>query len=380
MRTSIKYSIVFIVTAIIAALFYIKIYIPKTTFITIRPTVGELQVSVKGIGNVNALNIYSITAQTGGRILEILADDGMWVKKDDLLVVMDGVDLPQQLEAARASLRQVKFEGTALQSELDNQEAQKNLLQITYNRYARLKEQGFASESEYDKANTELKSIEAGMTATSSRIDAAKAGVVVASKSIDALAVKIDRLKVYAPVNGYVISKEAEVAQNVLPSAPILKIVDPDTLWVKTKIDERISSQIQVMQKATITLRSQPDKIYEGVVKKIAAMSDDVTLEREIYIAFKNIPKPFYINEQAEVNINVKTYTDVLKVPLKVIVGKNGKIGIWILKESHAHFLRVEKIAQNNNEMAISNLDKNIQIIVPDTSKKPLSDGMKIHL
>ncbi|MBU1900744.1 efflux RND transporter periplasmic adaptor subunit [Patescibacteria group bacterium] len=380
MRTSIKYSIALAVIALLAGVFYIKVYIPKSTFTTIQPTLGELNVGVKGIGNVSALNIYSITAQTGGKILEILADDGKWVKKDDLLIVMDGVDLPQQLEAAKANLKKSQFEEMALQSELDNQKAQKELLQITYNRYARLKEQGFASTSEYDKANTELKSIDASIHATASRIDSAKAALVVASKNIDALSVKSNRLNVYAPVDGYVISKEAEVAQNVLPSTPILKIVDPTTLWVETKVDERISSKIELNQKASITLRSQPDKIYEGVVKRIAAMSDNVTLEREIYIAFENVPKPFYINEQAEVNINVKTYTNIIKVPLKVLVEKNGKIGIWVVKDNHAHFLVIEKIAQNESEVAISNIDENTQIIVPEAAKKPLSENMKINL
>lgn len=380
MKTALKYSIALAVIAIFAGVFYIKVYIPKSTFTTIQPTLGELQVRVKGIGNVSALNIYSITAQTGGKILEISTDDGKWVKKDDLLIVMDGVDLPQQLEVAKANLKKSQFEEMALQSELKNQKAQKELLQITYNRYARLKEQGFASASEYDKANTELKSIDASIQATASRIDSAKAALVVASKNIDALSVKSDRLNVYAPVDGYVVSKEAEVAQNVLPSTAILKIVDPTTLWVETKVDERISAQIELNQKASITLRSQPDKIYEGVVKRIAATSDNVTLEREIYIAFENIPQPFYINEQAEVNINVKTYTNIRKVPLKVLVEKNGKIGIWVAKDNHAHFLVIEKIAQNESEVAISNIDENTQVMVPEAAKKPLSENMKINL
>lgn len=380
MKTALKYSIALAVIAIFAGVFYIKVYIPKSTFTIIQPTLGELQVRVRGIGNVSALNIYSITAQTGGKILEISTDDGKWVKKDDLLIVMDGVDLPQQLEVAKANLKKSQFEEMALQSELENQKAQKELLQITYNRYARLKEQGFASASEYDKANTELKSIDASIQATASRIDSAKAALVVASKNIDALSVKSDRLNVYAPVDGYVVSKEAEVAQNVLPSTTILKIVDPTTLWVETKVDERISAQIELNQKASITLRSQPDKIYEGVVKRIAATSDNVTLEREIYIAFENIPQPFYINEQAEVNINVKTYTNIRKVPLKVLVEKNGKIGIWVAKDNHAHFLVIEKIAQNESEVAISNIDENTQVMLPEAAKKPLSENMKINL
>ena len=380
MKIYIKYLIIVLIISILGVVFYLKVYIPKSTFTTIKPTVGELQVSVKGIGNVSALNIYSITAQTGGRILEILADDGVWVKKGKLLVVMDGIDLPQQLELARANLRKSKFEELALQSELDNQKIQKELLQITYNRYSRLKEQGFASESEYDKANTELKSIDSSISATASRIDSAKASVVVASKSIDVLEVKIDRLKVYAPIDGYVISKEAEIAQNVLPSTSILKLVDPKTLWVQTKIDERISSQIELNQKATITLRSQPEKTYKGVVRRIVSMSDSVTLEREVDIAFESIPEPFYINEQAEVKVAVNNYSGIVKIPTTVTVQKNGKLGVWLVEENRAKFQEIQKIAQSDSEIGISNIDENTKIIVPDANKKPLSNGMKIHL
>lgn len=379
MKTWIKYLIAVMVIAILAGIFYKKVYIPKTTFETIKPVVGELQVSIRGIGNVNAQNIYSITAQTGGKILKILADNGSWVKKGDLLVVMDGVDLPEQLEAAQANLLKAKYEVKASQSALENQKAQKELLHVTYNRYERLKEKGFAAQSEYDKAKTDLQSIEALMSSSASQIDSAKAAVDVALKNRDALEVKIDRLKVYAPVDGYVTSKDAEVAQNVLPSTPILKIVDPKTVWIETKIDERISSQIQTMQTATITLRSQPNKQYAGFVKRIDAMSDAVTLEKEIEVAFQTTPTPFYINEQAEVEIDVKKYSDVLKIPIDVVVQKNGKLGVWTLKDGHAYFLPIEKIAQSESEISVSNIQKNTQIIVPAANKKPLSDGMKIH-
>jgi multidrug efflux pump subunit AcrA (membrane-fusion protein) len=158
-----------------------------------------------------------------------------------------------------------------------------------------------------------------------------------------------------------------------------LKIVDPKTLWVETKIDERISSQIKPLQIASITLRSEPHKQYRAVVKKISTMSDSVTLEREVFVAFENIPKPFYINEQAEVKIEVKTHNDVLKLPLSVVVQKDGETGVWILKESHAHFHKIDKISQNDEEMAISNIDKDMQIIIPDSSKKSLIEGMKIN-
>jgi len=366
MKTWMKYTLTLLIIAILGGVFYKKIYIPKTTFKTINPTLGDLNVSVRGIGNLGALHIYNITAQTGGKILKIYADNGNWVKKGELLIVMDGVDLPEQLEVLKANLKKARFEVKASKDELKNQKAQKILLQITYDRYNRLNKKGFATKAEYDKAKADLQSINAQILASKAQINASKATQQGALKSIKALQTKINRLKIYSPINGYVVSREAEVAQSVLPTKTILKIVDPKTLWITAKIDERVSSQIKLTQKATITLRSQANKKYDAYVKRIEPTSDAVTLERDVEVAFRKVPKPFYINEQALVNIDVKSYKNILKVPLNVIVQKEGNIGIWILKNGHPIFKKVEKIGQNNSEMAISNINKNIKIIIPN--------------
>ena len=380
MKNYMKYLIAAVAVILVAIVFYKKVYIPKTTFSVIQPIQGDLKVNIQGVGNVDAQYIYPITAQSGGRILKILTDNGMWVKKGDLLVVMDGVDLPEQLAIAKANLKKANYEILVSKDELENQKAQKELLEITYKRFEKLDKQGFATKSEFDKAKADLKSIEASINASHSKIDSAKAGAIVAKKSIDSIKTKIDRLKVYSPVDGYVLSRDAEVAQNVLPQTAILKIVDPKTLWVATKIDERISSQIKVGQKATITLRSRPQKTYAGVVRRIEPISDPVTLEREVDVLFNTLPKPFYMNEQAEVKIALKSYKNVLKIPLHVIVQHNGDLGVWRVKNDQANFVKVEKIAQSDSEMAIANSEKDIKIIVPDNTKKPLHNGMKIHL
>ena len=376
----IRYLIGLVIVALVATVFYNKVYVVKTTFKTIKPKIGELKVTVKGIGNVGAKNIYNITAQSGGKILELLSDEGEWVKKGDLLIVMDGVDLSEQLEVAQANLTKAEYDLVASKSELKNQDAQKELLQVTYNRYLKLKEQNFVSQAEYDKTNTDLQSIKANIGASLSHVNSAKSGIEIAKKSIEVIQAKVDRLKVYAPVDGYIISKEAEVAQDIAPSTTIFQLVDSKTLWVKTKIDERISSKVRLGQDATITLRSQANRVYKGEVKRVVSVSDAVTLEREIDVAFENTPQPFFINEQAEVKIALNSYKRMVKIPSSVVVQKNGKLGVWIVKNYHVEFKTIKITAQNDDEIAVSNIDKNSEIVVPNREKKELKDGMKIHL
>ncbi len=380
MKSYIKYTITAILIAVSISVFYKKVYIPKISYKILSPSFGTLMVDIRAIGNVGAKDIYSITAQTGGKILAIHTDVGQWVKKGDLLIEIDGVDLPQQLLIAQANLQKAKYDVKAAQSDLLNQKVKKKLIQITYDRYTKLEKQKFASQSEFDKAKTDLESIETSISASMAHIDAAKAAVLVALRNIDALKIKLDRLKIYAPVDGYVISKNAQIAQNILPSTTILSIVDAKTLWVVAKIDERVSAKIRDGQKAQIQLRSQPEKTYKGVVSRINAVSDGVTLEREIDLSFINIPKPFYINEQAQVRIITETLKNVVKIPADIVVQKSGKLGVWLVQGERAYFKKLDIIQRNEDEIAVKNIAKNAKIITPDSHKKPLSDGMKIHL
>jgi len=379
MKASVRYLIVLVIMAALATGVYFKVYIPKHTFATLHPTKGQLQVSVQGIGNVNALNIYAITAQTGGKIERILTDEGQQVKKGELLIVMDGVDLPQQLAMAQSNLQKAEYEVQALQGELDNQKAQETLLQITFNRYKTLNKQQFVTRAEYDKALAELQGIQAAIAATTARIDSSLAGVTVARKNIDALQEKIDRLKIHAPVDGHVISREAEVAQYVQPSTQILQIVDPATLWVETKIDERISGRVKEGQQATIIMRSQPGSPYKGIVQRIDAMTDPVTLERTINVSFTTIPEPFFINEQARVIIAVHQYDNVVKVPLQVVVQKEGKTGMWVVQNGRAHWTAIDTLGVSETELAMAKGSVEGSIIIPTRGKKSLREGMRIY-
>jgi len=379
MHRYVKNGLIILAVSAGTVLFYNKVYIPKSTYERVVSSKGDLAVETYGIGNVGAKYTYSITAQTGGKILSITTDEGRWVKKDDLLVTIDSVDVPQMLEEAEIAAKKAASELVATQKELLSLQAQRELAQITYVRYAKLKEQSFASKSEYDKAKADRDVIEAQIEATRAHIASATMEVSRTQKAVEALKEKLARYMVYAPVDGYVISRDAEVAQTVLPSQAILQIVNPEDVWVKAYIDEKVSGRVKVGQKAEITLRSQYEKRFEGTVARIVPKSDPVTLEREVDVVFKRLPKPFYINEQAEVSISSKTYKDVVKVPLKALSYYKKKVGVWTEKEGKAHFIAVKVLVRGDKEAAVTGIEDNMTLLIESEKKKPLEEGSSVH-
>ncbi len=379
MQKWLKYLFVVLLIMAAATLFYKKVYIPKTTYETVSSTRGDLSIEVYGIGNVGAKNIYSITAQTGGKILSILTDEGKWVKKGDLLISIDSVDIPQLLAESKIAVAKAKSEYVASQKEIESLFAQKRLAQITYIRYEKLKKQSFASKAEFDKAKADLDVIDAQIAASKAHITSAKMEIDRAEKGLNALNEKLSRYKIYAPIDGYVIARKAEVAQSVLPSQSILQIVDPRSIWIKTYIDEKISGNVKVGQKATIKLRSEYEKRFIGTVKRIVAQSDAVTQEREVNVAFDSLPIPFYINEQAEVSIASHTYKDVVKVPTHALSYYNEKTGVWVEESGKAHFIALKVLARGHKEVAVSGLKEGETILIESSKNKALKEGSSVH-
>ena len=379
MKNIYKYIIVALILGIGGTLFYMKVYIPKTTYKAISPIQGSLNVAVFGIGNVDAKNIYNISSGVSAKIVALHSDIGEWVKKGSLLVELDPVDLPLLIEEAEVGVTKALSEVQASKKELQSLRAQKSLALVTYNRYHKLKLQSFVSQSEYDKAKADLEVVQAQMDATKAHINSAKNEVSRAKKGVLALKERLFRFKIYAPVDGYVIQKDAEVAQTLLAIQSIFKIVRKEDVWVKAFVDEKISGDVVVGQKVSITLRSQSSQTYTGYVKCIAPQSDAITQEREVNIAFDSVPLPFYLNEQAEVEIEVKYLKNILKIPSYAIVYNEKESGVWSKKEGKAHFSKVDILAISKQEIAVKGLSMESQILIPTDKNKALKEGMKVH-
>jgi RND family efflux transporter MFP subunit len=374
------YALALLLIAGSGALFYKKVYIPKSTYAHTIAKKGEMHVEIFGIGNVGAEHIYTVASQTGGKIVEINADAGDFVHKGDILVRIDPVDMPQRIEEARLALKKAEQEYVALQKELESLEANEALARITYRRMAKLKERSFTSKAQYDKAKADLEAIRAQHEATQARIASAKTEIERAKKALEGLKIRAALYTISSPVDGYVTQRLAEKDQTVIPAQPILKIVNPSDVWVETHIDERLGGNVKLDQNATVRLRSKMHTTYAAKVVRIDPLSDPVTKERNIDIRFLQTPVPFYINEQAEVHIHAYDLKNTVIIPATALRFYKGKEGVWTLKEGKAHFVALETLAVSEGKAAVKGLKEGTTILLPSSKNKPLREGSRVHL
>lgn len=364
---------------LLGTLFYQKVYLPKTTYSHIRPTKGSLSISQYGVGNVGAKEIYKVMPSFAGKVETIACDEGDWVEKGRALVTLDLVDLPELKEEATLAFEKAQAEVEASKQEEKRLLAQKILQEKRLKRYTALYHKGVTSLAEYESVQTEFEVAYQLYKTASVHLHSSLLEAQRMKKMQEGIEKKMARYTLYAPVSGYVITKNVEPAQSVLPSQALLEIVNPQSVWVKTYIDEKVSGAIRVGQKATIHLRSSV-KTFEAEVKRIVMQSDKVTQEREIDVAFKMLPEPFYMNEQAEVRIASKTYEDVIKVPAKALDFYEKQRGVWVVREKKAHFIPVKILARGEEEVAVEGLPLESDVLLQSEHNKALKEGMSIHL
>jgi RND family efflux transporter MFP subunit len=380
MKTTLKYAIAAIVLLIVGFFIYNKIFIPKHTFALYQPKKGDLDITRFGIGEVGAKDIYDVGSQTGGKLLEVLKEEGDHVSKGELLARIDPVDLPQKLKEAEASLKRAILDKKALIEDQQGVQAKYELALKSYRRYRKLLKQGFVSQAEFDKINSDYNDAKSKLNAIKSRVTASEAAIDQIKESIEGIRKRLAILDIYSPIDGKITWKEAEAGESIPPAKPLFKIVDPKTLWVETYIDERLSGAIKVGQSASILLRSHPEHPFKGSVARIEAMSDPITQEREVDVAFEEIPEPYYLLEQAEVTIETGKAKDLWIVPLRYFATYKERRGLWIKQDAKAHFIVPKIVAENEKYAGIKEgIDANTNIILPDPTKKPLSEGMRIY-
>ncbi len=359
----------------VALFFYYKVYIPKHSYRAIHPILGDMNLTLFGIATVEAKRLYPIASVYGGKILRILKEQGQSVKRGELIARIDPVDLPEQISQAKAHISSIHFNLLAARKDLESLRARLKLAQIIYERYQKLSPKGYSAKSEYDKARADLESIQAQIGAKEAQIDALKAEKIEASYSIKALQKRLSRYSIYAPVSGIVISQEAQPSQNIAPQQSIITIVRPKDVWVSATIDEALSKDINVGDRAAIRLRSRPHETFAGYVARIEPQSDPVTQERIVEVAFKKLPRHLYLKEQAEVRIDAGVIRNAYILPLCAL--KHG--GIWIDKGGKAHFKKIKVLAQHGAKAAIKGLRGDEIILLPDPHKKSLIEGMRVY-
>ncbi len=308
-----------------------------------------------GIGTVEARRAYLIGPTAAGRVLRVVVDVGDRVKAGQLLAEMDPVDIDERVAALDAAIARAGSTAVAADAQRKDAVARKELAAITARRYADLADKNFISAGALEARLQERTSADAGVSGAEANLAAARQDTRRLAADRAGLRQQRDNVRLLAPADGVVISRDAEPGSTVVAGQAVVKLVDPASLWVRVRFDQGRSAGLAAGLRADIALRSNPTQPLPGKVARLEAVSDSVTEERVAQVSFDRLPEGVSIGELAEVTVSLAPTAPALVVPNASLKRQGETTGVWLAEGNGLRFVPVR--------LGQSGLDGRVQVL-----------------
>jgi RND family efflux transporter MFP subunit len=304
------------------------------------PSLGTSVLNASGY--VVARRMSTVSSKVTGKVLEIYVEEGMEVKKDQVLARLDPVNSrtiltmsERELDAARRNLTEI---------EVRLAEAKRNL-----ERNEELVKQQLVSQTALDTTRAEYNALQA-------RLEASKAQVKVSESQLAMRKLDFDDLNVRAPFSGVVISKDAQPGEMISPLSAgggftrtgIATIVDMDSREVEVDVNEAYINRVKNDQRVEATLDAYPDAPLAAHVINIVPTADRTKATVRVRIGFDKLEAQIL----PDMGIKVRFLEDRpaetvatnagprIRIPAVAVQKVDGESYVWVVSN-----LRVERRA-----------------------------------
>ncbi len=239
--------------------------------------------AVSATGTIEATEV-TVSAQAGGIVQRIVADEGTIVRRNDTVLVIDAVDWVLQLrqvEGAYASanaqyllaLRGARREDIA-QAEATFQSAETDL-----KRMEDLTKSNSIPQKQLDDARTRFTLAQQALErlrrgSRPEEVEMARGRMEQAKAQRDALQKKVSDCIVTAPINGAITKRFVERGELAGSGAPLFRIADLNEMETTIYVSEADLPRIALGQSADVRVDAFPDRSYQGRVVFISSVAE----------------------------------------------------------------------------------------------------------
>jgi HlyD family secretion protein len=204
-------------------------------------------------GYVTARREATVSSKVTGKVTEVLIEEGMKVKQDQVVARLDATNVKAGLDVAQAQL-------DSANAALDETAAQLKDANHEFDRTTELAARHIASQSDLDLAESNAKSLEAHLAQQ-------KLDVIVAERQVALWQQQMDDMIIRAPFAGVITTKDAQPGEMISPVSAgggytrtgIGTIVDMTSLEIEIDVNESYIERVAPGQVVEATLDAYPD-------------------------------------------------------------------------------------------------------------------------
>jgi hypothetical protein len=150
----------------------------------------------------------------------------------------------------------------------------------------------------------------------------------------------------YAPANGFVLSRNAYAKQRVTPEAELYSIADLSTVWVVADIYQNEAPDVRIGQTATFTISYFPNQKFMGKVAYIYPQMDNETRTLKVRI---DVPNPrMLLKPEMYANVEIQIdYGKRVVVPQEAVMDSGSEQQVFVGHEGG--YLEPRKVQLGEN-------------------------------
>ncbi len=339
----------------------------------------------EAVGTVRSKTTSILSSKTVGNILAVHVREGDRVQTGQLLIEIDDRDSRSQLQKAEAGLREV-LEGLeeieqnvqAAQAAKGAAEAGKSLALVTFHRYQALLEQKSASQQEFDEVEAKMKIADAEADRAGRMLQAVTAKKSQVLAKMEQAKADITRAQIYvgysritSPMNGVIVSKQAEIGLLAAPGVPLLTVEDNSRYRLEVSVEDSMLGKIGLGTSSQISVDALGAEEFPRRVTEIVPASDPGSRSSTVKIDLLDMKVSSRslavlrsgLYGRARFSIGQK---QILKVPLKAILQRGQLVSVFVVDSSQILHLRLIKTGKQYGDQleVLAGLNDGDRIVV----------------
>jgi RND family efflux transporter MFP subunit len=323
----------------------------------------DLSEKVDATGNVILSKNADIYPAFEATVKQIICKAGSYVKKGQLLILLDSPVMAESLADALTNVNQAQINLATAQRDLANTKALFEVQGATMNQVQDAQDKVDTYQQQLNSARVKLDNL--------------------SRKPDDAnfIAPNHRELLIKAPFDGTIAWVNVVSGANVLPANSIISIAANNAIEIEAQIDESEIQTIKPGQQALITTSDPNEPELQGVVSEVGTIGTTVSgvVNFPVRVRVSGGDRVLKSGMSVDVTIVVEDHPNVLAIPVNAIVTRRGKSMVAVKQQDGVSYVRVETgIRVDTNIEILSGLNPGDTIAIEKpklNTQKPRNNG-----
>ncbi len=293
----------------------------------------DLEAIVSASGKIQPKRLVNIAAETPGRVVDLAVNEGDRIHKGQFLLQIDPKSLSTRVDSGTASLQANVQALDQMRQSVETARAQLVQAQQTLARQQDLWKQQLTTRESLEKAENDVKVVQSSLQEREKQMKPQESRIAQERATLESARYDLSKVRIASPIDGIVTRRNIQEGETAVvgtmnnAGTVLLQLADMGVIQAEVEVDETNVPNVQLGQKAKISIDAIPDKSFKGHVSEIgnspiqtaaAAAGTQATNFKVVVILDEGVPevRPGFT---CTADITTATRKEVVSVPIPAV-------------------------------------------------------------